>query len=137
MKDFMSIGEFAKEIGVSEGTLRNWEKNGKLLPHHRTKGNQRVYAKEQAEEFLNTGKIRVIQGRKKRDVYYFNYEDNSVSDKVGNTLYLRENPDGVDNNLLQDYMDELFHDVYKRTNMLSEGFNALRKMEGIKWVRMD
>ena len=50
---YYSIGEFANLIGVSTATLRLWEKQGKLIPHHRTRGNQRVYAYEQAETYLN------------------------------------------------------------------------------------
>ena len=34
----LTMGEFAKAIGKSSGTLRNWEKSGKLMPHHKTEG---------------------------------------------------------------------------------------------------
>jgi DNA-binding transcriptional MerR regulator len=37
-----SVGKFAKMIGVASGTLRNWERAGKLIPL-RTSGNQRRY----------------------------------------------------------------------------------------------
>ncbi len=53
MKKYMSISEFAEEVGVSAATLRNWEKNGKLKPHHRTAGNQRVYSREQIDIVLS------------------------------------------------------------------------------------
>ena len=49
---YYSISEFAKKIGVSTYTLRLWEKNGKLIPHHRTQGNQRVYSEELVQEYL-------------------------------------------------------------------------------------
>ena len=49
---YYSISEFAEKIGVSTYTLRLWEKNGKLIPHHRTQGNQRVYSDEQVQEYL-------------------------------------------------------------------------------------
>ena len=49
---YYSISEFAEKIGVSTYTLRLWEKNGKLIPHHRTRGNQRVYSDEQVQEYL-------------------------------------------------------------------------------------
>lgn len=49
---YYSIGEFSKLIGVSTYTLRLWEKNGKLRPHHRTQGNQRVYTEAQVQEYL-------------------------------------------------------------------------------------
>ncbi len=136
MKDFMNIGEFAKEIGVSIPTLRNWDNSGKLKPHHRTKGNQRVYTKAQAEEFLGTGHIRKIQGRKGRDVYYFNYDDNSVTDKIGNRIQLRESIDGVHDITLTDALDILFHNLYVNSNSVDNSFIADRKMGDIEWVRM-
>ena len=137
MKDFMNIGEFAKEIGVSVPTLRNWDNSGKLKPHHRTKGNQRVYTKAQAEEFLGTGHIRKIQGRKGRDVYYFNCDDNSVTDKVGNRLYIHGSIEGVQELIVQDYMDDLFHTTYEMENMVRNGLEGLRTMGDIKWVKME
>ena len=49
---FYSIGAFAKELGVTPQALRHWEKIGKLVPHHRTPGGQRVYSQEQVVEVL-------------------------------------------------------------------------------------
>lgn len=49
---FMSISEFAKEIGVHPNTLRKWENQKLLLPHHKTPGGRRIYTKEQATEYL-------------------------------------------------------------------------------------
>lgn len=137
MKEFMSIGEFASEIGVSESTLRNWDKSGKLVPHHRTKGGQRVYKDDQAAEFLKPERIVKIQGRKGRDVYYFNYADNSVTDKIGNRIVLSDNIDGVQDILVQDYIDDIFHNLYTRANSVSEGFGVMRNMGDVKWVRMN
>ncbi len=169
MKEYMSIGQFASEIGVSESTLRNWDRQGKLCPHHLTKGGQRVYSAEQAREFLGQEYARVIadgvtdrtgatpgaiveslfvegsdgndrivkiQGRKGRDVYYFNYADNSVTDKIGNRVILQENIDGVQDIVLQDYLDDLFHKMYHTANSVSEGFATMRKMRDIQWIRM-
>ena len=50
---FYTINEFAEAIGVSASTLRLWDKNGKLKPHHRTQGKQRVYSDEQIAEYFN------------------------------------------------------------------------------------
>lgn len=49
---YMSIGEFAREIGVAIQTLRNWDCSGKLKPHHRTAGGQRVYSVDQIDDYL-------------------------------------------------------------------------------------
>lgn len=54
-KTYLSVGEFADRIGVTVNTLRNWDKNGKLKPHHKTAGGLRVYTDEQADEYLSGG----------------------------------------------------------------------------------
>ena len=43
MEKLLSISEAAEILGVSESTLRRWEKEGRLVPDERTKGNQRRY----------------------------------------------------------------------------------------------
>ena len=48
-----SIDEFSKRIGVASSTLRNWDKSGTLVPHHRTPGGHRVYTEEQAITYLS------------------------------------------------------------------------------------
>ena len=47
-----SIGEFAKKIGVTIQTLRDWDKSGKLKPAYRSKGNYRYYSEDQLNEIL-------------------------------------------------------------------------------------
>lgn len=49
---FYSIGKFAKIIGKSEQTLRNWDKEGYLKPHHVTPSGYRYYSQEQVDHFL-------------------------------------------------------------------------------------
>jgi len=34
MSKYYSINEFSKILGVSAQTLRNWDRDGKLHPHH-------------------------------------------------------------------------------------------------------
>ena len=43
MDKLLSISEAAKVLGVSESTLRRWEREGRLLPDERTSGGQRRY----------------------------------------------------------------------------------------------
>ena len=43
MNKFLSIQEAAKQLGVSAQTLRRWERENKIAPSHRTRGNQRRY----------------------------------------------------------------------------------------------
>jgi len=49
---YYSIGKFAKIIGKSEQTLRNWDKEGRLKPHHVTDSGYRYYSQEQVDHFL-------------------------------------------------------------------------------------
>ena len=58
---YYAIGEFAKVIGVTEQTLRNWDKSNKLKPHHvaesgyscKLQGRRANKAKEMIKELLN------------------------------------------------------------------------------------
>jgi len=50
---YYSIGEFAKEIGRTTQTLRNWDKTNYLKPALITKGKTRYYSQEQLNSFLN------------------------------------------------------------------------------------
>src|SRR4051812_36606833 len=43
MDRYVSISEAAKLLGVSESTLRRWERTKQLIPDGRTEGNQRRY----------------------------------------------------------------------------------------------
>ena len=48
----MSIGAVAKAVGLSEGTLRNWERRYGYPKPQRTDGGHRVYGQE-VVDFLN------------------------------------------------------------------------------------
>ena len=72
-----SIGEFAKKIGVTIHTLREWDKRGKLKPEYRSKGNHRYYSDNQLNELLqkrapknkiNVGYVRVSSNHQKDDL---------------------------------------------------------------------
>lgn len=49
---YYSIGKFAKLIGKTEQTLRNWDKNGTFKPSHVAKSGFRYYSQEQLNHFL-------------------------------------------------------------------------------------
>ena len=52
MSKYYSIHEFSKIIGVSAQTLRNWDANGKLHPHHTIVSGYRYYSDEQLNPYL-------------------------------------------------------------------------------------
>lgn len=49
---YYSIGQFAKEIGKTTKTLRNWDKEGKLKPARVEQSGYRYYSQEQWNHFL-------------------------------------------------------------------------------------
>lgn len=51
MSAYYKIGDFAKEIGVSIQTLRNWDKGGKLKPAKVTDGGTRYYSNYQLQQY--------------------------------------------------------------------------------------
>ena len=70
-----SIGKFAKEIGVTTQTLRNWHKSRELIPFKITEGGTRYYSEEQLNRYLgvfgNLNKITVgycrVSSNKQKD----------------------------------------------------------------------
>ena len=53
MSKYYSINEFSKILGVSAQTLRNWDNNGKLHPHHTSTNGYRYYSQEQLNQVMN------------------------------------------------------------------------------------
>ena len=53
MSKYYSINEFSKILGVSAQTLRNWDRNGKLHPHHTSGNGYRYYSHEQLNQVMN------------------------------------------------------------------------------------
>lgn len=48
-----SINEFSKILGVPAQTLRNWDKNGKLHPHHTSSNGYIYYSHERLNQVMN------------------------------------------------------------------------------------
>ena len=96
-----SIGEFAKKIGVTIQTLREWDKSGKLKPEYRSKGNHRYYSDNQLNELLqkrspknriNVGYVRVSSNYQKEDLER-QYELIAEFAKLHNTKVVTMNKD--------------------------------------------
>ncbi len=51
---YYSIGNFAKLIGLTRQTLRNWDKTGKLKPSHTGNSGYRYYSQQQLQYYLGT-----------------------------------------------------------------------------------
>ena len=52
---YYSIHKFAKLAGRVPETLRNWERTGRLIPHHKGPNGYRYYSSQQLNEVLGIG----------------------------------------------------------------------------------
>src|SRR4051794_28123554 len=52
LKDYLLIKEAAQIVGVSEGTLRNWGRQGKLPTHRHPLNRYRLYKRADLENLL-------------------------------------------------------------------------------------
>lgn len=52
---YMSVAEFAGRIGVHPQTVRKWDREDVLKPHHVLPSGRRLYSEEQVEEIINKG----------------------------------------------------------------------------------
>ena len=77
MSKYYSINKFSKILGVSAQTLRNWDKKGKLHPHHTSSNGYRYYSHEQLNQVMNVkpnldriviGYCRVSSNKQKDDL---------------------------------------------------------------------
>lgn len=77
MGKYYSINKFSQILGVSAQTLRNWDKNGKLHPHHTSSNGYRYYSQEQLNQVMNIppdldriviGYCRVSSNKQKKDL---------------------------------------------------------------------
>ena len=48
---YLTSGEAIKILHVNEKTLRNWEKSGKLVPHHKSASGYKYYTRKQLHDF--------------------------------------------------------------------------------------
>ena len=53
MEKFYTIHQLAKLLGVTTQTLRNWDRSGKLKPHHTSSNGYRYYLQEDVNTLLN------------------------------------------------------------------------------------
>ena len=58
--ELLSIGKFAKIVGVTPMTLRRMQETGELIPCHISKGGTRYYSTEQLKHFSNVKEKTVI-----------------------------------------------------------------------------
>ena len=73
---YFTINKFAKIVGVTPQTLRNWDRVGKLKPHHTAENGYRYYSEEQLKQItgvlikpkITIGYCRVSSHKQKDDL---------------------------------------------------------------------
>jgi len=76
---YYSIGEFAELIGVTQQTLRNWDKVGKLKPSHKGKSGYRYYSQQQLRYYLG---LKGGDAAKRKVVGYCRVSSNKQKDDL-------------------------------------------------------
>jgi putative resolvase len=116
---YYSIGEFAKLIGKTEQTLRNWDKRDVLKPHHITESGYRYYSQEQLNHFLGIKSQKQI----KKVIGYCRVSSHKQKDDLERQI------DNVKTYMLaKGYQFEIVTDIGSGINYNKKGLNQLIDM---------
>lgn len=116
--------EFSKNFGIPVSTLRKWEQ-GEARPAPYV-----INLLSRQIPMGNSSTIVISSADKK---YYYNPVEKSISDAVGNKIFISEDLEGVKKENLPLYVKDLFEDFY----VIQEKFNSdcrYDKKEDIIWV---
>ncbi|MFL0196927.1 IS607 family transposase [Clostridium sp. WILCCON 0269] len=115
---YYSIGEFAKLIGKTEQTLRNWDKNGTLKPHHVIESGYRYYSQEQLNHFF--GFKNDNRQRKRKIIGYCRVSSNKQKDDLERQI------ENVKTYMIaKGYSFDIISDVGSGINYNKKGLNQL------------
>lgn len=117
---FYSIGQFSKLIGKTNQTLRNWDKDGILKPHHVSESGYRYYSQEQLNHFL--GLKQEVQLNKKT-IGYCRVSSHKQKDDLERQI------DNVKTYMYaKGYSFEIISDIGSGVNYNKKGLNQLVDM---------
>lgn len=117
---FYSIGQFSKLIGKTNQTLRNWDKDGTLKPHHVSESGYRYYSQEQLNHFL--GLKQEVQLNKKT-IGYCRVSSNKQKDDLERQI------ENVKTYMYaKGYSFEIISDIGSGINYNKKGLNQLIDM---------
>lgn len=114
---YYSIHEFSKLIGRTPQTLRNWDKNGTLKPHHTGANGYRYYSHEQLKQVLN-----IKDDKEKKVIGYCRVSSNKQKDDLQRQV---ENMELYLSSLQQPY--EIITDIGSGINYTKKGLRQLIK----------
>ncbi len=116
---YYSIGVFASKIGVTIQTLRNWDKNNTLKPHHVTEGGTRYYSQEQLNRFLGLK----LNKTTKKTIGYCRVSSNKQKDDLERQI------ENVKTYMYaKGYQFEIISDIGSGINYNKKGLNQLIDM---------
>lgn len=115
MEKYYPINKFAKIIGVTSQTLRNWENSGKLIPHHRSDSGYRYYSEDQLHQIVGerNDKVRPTIGYCR--VSSYKQKDDLERQVENMRLYL----------MAQGHPFEIITDIGSGINYTKSGLNTL------------
>lgn len=114
---YYSIGEFAKLIGKTQQTLRNWDNSGKLKPAYITDGGHRMYSQKQLNQVLG------IEPQKRTVIGYCRVSSQKQKDDLERQIkYVKEYM------IAKGYQFEIITDIGSGINYNNKGLNKLIDM---------
>lgn len=114
---YYSIGEFAKLIGKTQQTLRNWDNSGKLKPAYITDGGHRMYSQKQLNQVLG------IEPQKRNVIGYCRVSSQKQKDDLERQIkYVKEYM------IAKGYQFEIITDIGSGINYNNKGLNKLIDM---------
>ena len=117
---YYSIGEFAKAIGKTTKTLRNWDKAGTLKPVRVESTGYRYYSQEQLNHFLG---IKGIETKTKKVIGYCRVSSHNQKDDLARQI------ENVKTYMIaKGYQFEIIQDIGSGINYNKKGLNQLIDM---------
>ena len=122
LSKYYSIHEFSKIIGVSAQTLRNWDANGKLHPHHTTVSGYRYYSDEQLNQVIN------VKPKKRITIGYCRVSSHKQKDDLERQIEIIDNTE-------ESEQQELVEDLVQIITVFSCKLQGKRANKAKKLIR--
>ncbi|MEF9990948.1 MAG: IS607 family transposase [Romboutsia sp.] len=117
---YYSIGQFAKLIGKTTQTLRNWDSEDTLKPHHIAESGYRYYSQEQLNHFLG---LRQEKQLNKKTIAYCRVSSHKQKDDL-----IRQVENVKTYMYSKGYQFEVITDIGSGINYNKKGLNQLIDM---------
>lgn len=117
---YYSVGEFSKLIGKTTQTLRNWDKDNILKPHHVAPSGYRYYSQEQLNHFLG---FKGVEVKTKKVIGYCRVSSHKQKDDLERQI------ENVKTYMYaKGYQFEIISDIGSGINYNKKGLNQLIDM---------